>query len=207
MRIIGLTGGIACGKSSVAGILAEFGVKICDVDVLAKDAVRAGSSGLRAVVQEFGVTFLDPNGELNREKLGAVVFNDPPARRRLEKIIHPLVRRAVEEQLAVWQREGIEVAAVMAPLLLETGMEKMVDEVWVVLTPTEVQVERLIRRNGLSKEAALSRMAAQWSQEEKRQRADLVILNDGSPVDLAAKVSDIWAARFGSSVMDHHGGR
>ncbi len=194
MRIIGLTGGIACGKSTVAKILSGFGVRICDADVLAKAAVRSGSDGLQAVVKAFGASFLAPDGELDRAKLGSLVFSNPKAKSKLERIVHPLVRRSTEEQLAAWRKAGAEAAVVMAPLLLEAGMENLVDEVWVVVAPLEAQLDRLSGRNGLPKEAALARIASQWPQEEKRRRADLVIANDGSPEDLVRKVTDIWSA-------------
>ncbi|HEY6009461.1 MAG TPA: dephospho-CoA kinase [Geobacteraceae bacterium] len=192
MHIIGLTGGIASGKSTVAAILQRLGVPVVDADQLAREVVRPGQPAHAAIVAAFGPEILDPDRSINRPRLGQVVFADPEARRRLEAITHPAIRRAAEEKLATLAQAGNRVAIYMAPLLVEAGVMSRVDEIWVVYVDRETQLERLIRRDGMSRDEALGRLAAQMPMEEKRLYGRVVIDNRGSRDATEQIVTALW---------------
>ncbi len=193
---VGLTGGIASGKSAVASRLAELGAVIVDADVLAREVVAPGTPGLAAIEQRFGPGVLrTPSGadraELDRAALGAIVFADPVARRDLEGIVHPAVR-ARAGQLAAAAPAGAIVVQVI-PLLVETGQLGSFDRVVVVDVDPEVQIERLARRNGLSRAEALARIGAQATRADRLAAADEVLDNSGTPEQLRSAVDDLWA--------------
>jgi dephospho-CoA kinase len=186
---VGLTGGIASGKSTVAKLLASFGAILIDSDVLAREVVEPGTDGLREVVAAFGADVLAADGSLDRAKLGALVFNDTTARRRLESIIHPRVRARASEFAAAAPAAAVVVQDI--PLLAETGQAGRFDAVVVVDAPEEVQLARLAER-GLSSEDAKARIAAQATREERRAIADHVIDNSGDLESLERQVRSVW---------------
>lgn len=193
--IIGLTGNIGSGKSTVSRRLAQLGAEVIDTDLVSRDAVAPGTGGLKRIVEEFGPGVLNKNGELDRAKMAAIVFDNPVARKTLESIIHPEVIRVVGQRIEEYRR-GLGVApalVVEVPLLIEAGIDKMMDQVWVVTVDREVQVERVISRSGLSREDVLRRINAQMSQEEKRKYAHRIIDNSGHLEDTVRQVDAIWS--------------
>jgi dephospho-CoA kinase len=187
---IGLTGGIASGKSAVAEELRRRGAVIIDSDVLAREVVAPGSPGLAAVVARFGAGVVRPDGTLDRAALGRIVFADPVARADLEAIVHPAVRARAAELAAAAPPDALVVQ--MIPLLVETGQADAFDAVVVVDADPETQVARVMARDGLDRDAALARLAAQASRAERLAAADHVVANDGSPADLIRAVDELW---------------
>jgi dephospho-CoA kinase len=192
MRIIGLTGGIASGKSSVARIMESLGAVVIDADLLAREAVAVGKPAYQSIVAEFGEGVLNPDRTINRKALGEIVFADPDARRRLERITHPAIAQLAQQRLTSLREGGVQVVVYMAPLLIEAGVTSRVDEVWVVYADSETQVERLMRRDGISREEALQRLAAQMPMEEKRKMGKVVIDNRGTPAEMEQTVRELW---------------
>uniref|UniRef100_C6E0C8 Dephospho-CoA kinase n=1 Tax=Geobacter sp. (strain M21) TaxID=443144 RepID=C6E0C8_GEOSM len=192
MRVIGLTGGIASGKTSVANLLERLGAPVIDADQLAREVVEPGERALAQIAESFGNGVLNADGSLNRAALGEVVFADPEKRRKLESITHPAIKERAEEKLARLKAAGVQTAFYVAPLLIEAGITSRVHEVWVVYLDHETQLARLMARDGLSREAALSRIASQMPMEEKRRLGRVVIDNRGSREDLEAEVLRLW---------------
>jgi len=175
VTVIGLTGGIASGKSTVANYLKENGFAVIDADIAARQAVEKGTEGLRKVAETFpGV--LNEDGTLNRKALGTIIFNDKAQRDSLNKIVHPIVRRLMDEEKAAALSEG-KVVVMDIPLLYENELEHTVDEVWVVYVSYDIQKMRLMKRNELSESEADARINSQMSMDEKRNKADIVIDN------------------------------
>lgn len=191
MLLVGLTGGIGSGKSTAARMLRDLGAVVFDADVLAREAVAPGTEGHRAVVERFGADVLAPGGELDREALAAVVFADPAARRDLEAIVHPEVRRLFAEGSEAY-RDSDRVVVLSAPLLVETGMHSAFEVLVVMAVPEPVQVERLMRDRGMSEEEIRARMEAQAPLEDKAAVAHILLDNEGSPEDLERQVDRIW---------------
>jgi dephospho-CoA kinase len=188
---VGLTGGVASGKSTVSAILAELGAVVIDADALAREVVARGTAGLAAVVAEFGKGLLTPDGELDRPAMGRLVFADDDARRRLEGIVHPLV---FERIVALEEQAGdADVVVHDIPLLAESGRADTFDAVLVVDAPRDLQVERMVRDRGWTREDAESRIAAQASREDRLAIATHVIENSGSLDDLRARVREVYA--------------
>ncbi|MCY7402333.1 MAG: dephospho-CoA kinase [Nocardioides sp.] len=189
---VGLTGGVASGKSTVSAILVELGAVLIDADVLAREVVAGGTPGLEAVVAEFGTELLTDDGELDRPAMGALVFNDADARRRLEAIVHPLVF----ERIVALEAQAPEDAVVVhdIPLLAESGRADTFDAVLVVHAPHEVQVDRMIQDRGWTRDEAEARIAAQASSEERLALATHVIDNTGSTDDLRRRVASVYAS-------------
>ncbi|QWF24256.1 dephospho-CoA kinase, long form [Nocardioides sp. LMS-CY] len=192
---VGLTGGVASGKSTVSTILAELGAVIIDGDVLAREVVQRGTPGLAQVVAAFGPEILTPEGDLDRPKLGRIVFADEAKRKTLEGIVHPLVFERYAELEAAAPEGGLVVHDI--PLLAESGRADTFDAVIVVETPAEVQVERMLRDRGWSRADAESRIAAQASPEQRRAIATHLIVNDGSRADLRKRVEEVHAELVG----------
>ena len=192
MLRIGLTGGIGSGKSTVAGLLAARGARVVDADRIAREVVEPGTPGLDAVVAAFGRDVLTAEGALDRPALAAVVFADPDARRRLDGIVHPLVRARAAELVAAAPPDAVVVQDV--PLLVETGQASSYDLVLVVEADLATRVERLVGR-GLSEDDARARIASQATDEQRRAVADVVLDNSGTVEDLEAQVERFWAER------------
>jgi dephospho-CoA kinase len=194
MKVIGLTGGIGSGKSTVASILKGLGAVVIDTDKLGHDAFKHGTEVWRQVVDAFGEAILDADGEIDRTRLGAIVFADSASRTRLDGIMHPAIFEMVRAQVEELRKEGVEVVVVEVPLLFEGGSDwgPVVDEIWVTAAPEAAVLERLQTRNGMDRAAALARIRSQMPVGEKRRRADIVIENDDSPDDLAEKVRAQW---------------
>jgi dephospho-CoA kinase len=191
---VGLTGGIGSGKSEVSRRLAAHGAVVIDADLAAREVVAPGTPGLAAVAEAFGAGVLGPDGALNRERLGAVVFRDPALRATLNVITHPLVAEwmAAAERAAVAARAD-PIVVHDVPLLAEAGRHGGYDVVIVVDVPPELQVERLVSQRGMAPDQARARMAAQASREQRLAIADLVIDNSGSLDDLDRRVAEVWA--------------
>lgn len=193
MQRIGLTGGIAAGKSVVATRLAELGAVVIDSDRLAREAVRPGSVGLDQVVEEFGAGMLAPDGSLDRPALGAVVFSDPGALARLNAIVHPIVRRlAAEREAAAGAAEAGAVVVHDIPLLVETGQADTFHMLVVVHTPAPLRVARLVADRGMSEAEAQRRVALQADDDVRLALADVVLDGTGSVAQLRAQVDELW---------------
>lgn len=194
---VGLTGGVASGKSTVAALLADLGAVVIDADVLAREVVAPGTSGLAAVVESFGEQVLTEDGRMDRAEVGRVVFGDDQARARLEAIIHPRVRARSAEVEAQAPRGSLVVHDI--PLLVETGQPDRFDAVLVVDVPSELQVERMVRERGWTREDARSRIAAQARREERLAVATHVVDNTGSREQLRTRVEQVHAELTGAS--------
>lgn len=197
MLRIGLTGGIGSGKSTVSRLLAERGAVIIDADAIAREVVEPGTPGLAAVVEAFGTGILSPDGSLDRPALAAVVFADPESRRRLDGIVHPLVRARATEVAAAAPSDAVLVNDV--PLLVETGQASSYDLVLVVEADAETRIARLVRR-GLAAEDARARIAVQATDDARRAVADVVLDNSGTPEELAAQVDRFWTERVAPAI-------
>jgi dephospho-CoA kinase len=192
---VGLTGGIGSGKSEVSRRLGAHGAVILDADVAAREVVAPGTPGLARVAEAFGQGVLRPDGALDRDRLGAIVFADPASRQRLNAIIHPLVRdwMRAAERAAADRARGDLIVVQDVPLLAEAGLAGDFDVVIVVDAPPELQVERLASLRGMPEDQARARMAAQASRQQRLAVADLVIDNSGSLEDLDRRVAEVWA--------------
>jgi dephospho-CoA kinase len=189
---IGLTGGIGSGKSTVSALLAARGARVVDADRIAREVLEPGTPGLASVVDAFGPGVLSPDGSLDRPALAAVVFTDPEARRRLDAIVHPLVRHRTAELVAAAPDDAVVVNDV--PLLVETGQADSYDLVLVVEADAEIRVARLVQR-GLGEDDARARMATQATDAQRRAVADVVLDNSGTPEQLAEQVERFWTER------------
>lgn len=193
---VGLTGGVASGKSTVAALLRDLGAVVIDSDALAREVVEPGTPGLASVVEAFGGGVLTDDGHLDRAALGAVVFSDDDARRLLEGILHPLIRVRGAEIAASVPLDSVVVHDI--PLLVETGQANRFDAVLVVDVPVETQVQRMVHDRGWSREAAEARVRAQASREERRAVATHVIENTGTVDDLRDRVTEVVGLLVGS---------
>jgi dephospho-CoA kinase len=189
---LGLTGGIGSGKSTVSRLLAELGAVVVDADLVAREVVEPGTPGLAAVVEAFGEGVLQPDGTLDREALGKVVFGDDAARRRLSGILHPLIGARSAELWAQAEAAGAAVLVHDVPLLVESGLEGMYDEVLVVDVAPEVQLDRLVRLRRMNRADAEQRLAVQATREVRLASATKVLHNDGTVEDLQAQVRALW---------------
>jgi dephospho-CoA kinase len=187
---VGLTGGIASGKSAVAAELAARGAIIIDADVLAREVVEPGTPALAAIIDRFGTQVLS-DGQLDRTRLAQIVFADPLARRDLERIVHPAVRARAADLERAAGRAAVVVHVI--PLLVETGQQEAFDLVVTVDVDHETQIKRLIARNGYTRAEAESRIAAQASREDRRIAADVVLDNTGSVAQLREQIHALWA--------------
>ncbi len=180
MRVIGLTGSIACGKSNVSATLAELGATIIDGDLLSREVTAPGGIALPAIREAFGDEVFLPDGTLNRRALGSAVFGDEEARQRLNAIIHPMVIRLTRERIEQAREAGAPLCVLDMPLLFEAGMEHLCDRIWCVWLPRELQLQRLMARDGFTREEAEARLRSQLSADEKAARAHVVIDTSGS---------------------------
>jgi dephospho-CoA kinase len=192
MRVIGLTGGIASGKSSVTRILRELGAPVIDADAIVHELQAPGMPVTAAIAREFGPAVVRPDGSLDRAALGRIVFADPARRTALEAIVHPAVRERMWAEVERYRQEGRPAVVLDVPLLIEGGLHRLVDRVWLVYLDNETQVARLISRDGLTAAEAGQRIAAQLDLEAKRQYADLIIDNRGSLEATRTQVTNAW---------------
>ncbi|WP_432074694.1 dephospho-CoA kinase [Streptomyces wuyuanensis] len=191
MLKVGLTGGIGAGKSEVSRLLASYGAVLIDADKIAREVVEPGTPGLAAVVEAFGPGVLTPEGTLDRPALGAIVFEDAERLAELNAIVHPLVGARSAELEAAAGPDAVVVHDV--PLLTENGLAPLYDLVVVVDAAPETQLDRLVRRRGMTESEARARMAAQATREQRRAIADLLVDNDGPIEALEPQVRRIWA--------------
>jgi len=194
VRVVGLTGGIASGKSTLAAALRAGGVPVVDADALARQVVAPGSPSLAEIAAAFGAGVVRADGALDRARLSALVFRDPEARHRLEAITHPAVRAATAAELSRLAAAGHPLALYDVPLLYEVGLEATLDAVIVVWVPRAIQLERLIQRDGLALEEAEARLAAQLPLDDKAARADVVVDNGGPREALPGKAAQLLPA-------------
>lgn len=186
MLVVGLTGGIASGKTTIERWFRAQGVAVIDADRIARELVQPGQAGLRQVVDAFGTDILDPGGQLDRARMRTLIFTDPAARHRLEGILHPLVAERMRQQLA---RLNTPYTVLSVPLLLESGQDSMVDRILVVDLPEALQIERLMARDQCDHSAALAILKAQMDRQQRLDAADDIIDNSGTERDLAAQLS------------------
>jgi dephospho-CoA kinase len=191
VKLVGLTGGIASGKTTVATIMKRLGAAIVDADALSREVVEPGQDAWKAIVDSFGVEVLRPDQTLDRQKLRAVIFNNSTARKKLESIIHPRVRALAEERISQHAAAGYEIVVYEVPLLFEGNLHEWLRPVVLVACDTDVQKQRLQQRDGLTPEEAQKHLDAQMSLQEKRRLADYVIENDGDLDSLERQVEEV----------------
>lgn len=188
MMILGITGGIASGKSLVTEYFRQFNYPIIDADIVSREVVEPGEKGLEAVRNEFGNEIITDSGDLNREKLGQIIFADEDKRDVLNNILHPIIWETIETRLLEYKKQNADLIVMDIPLLFESNMLDIYDHTLVIYVPENVQLERLMARNGLSKEEARQRIEAQMPLEEKKRLADTVIDNSGIKENTFAQV-------------------
>ena len=191
---VGLTGGIASGNSTVAEMLRQLGAVVIDTDQIAREVVQPGLPALQSLRERYGESILDDDGSLRREQLGEIVFASPAEKEWLEQLLHPLIKARADELAQQASEQGTAVVVFDVPLLLESGWDKNVDQVWVVYVPPVVQRQRLALRDGFSESAVSARLAAQWPIDKKAQQADLVIDNAGTLDQTRRQVETAWQA-------------
>ncbi len=191
MLVVGLTGGIASGKSTVGRMFRDYGIPVICADELARKAVEPGSSGLKEILRVFGNGVLNAEGNLDRAAMAKIVFQDPGARKLLESIVHPVVSEIKERTLKGMESLGHEIVVVDVPLLYESSWEKDFDFIIVAYVPKDVQEKRLMRRDNMSREEALTRLRAQMNIEEKKRLADRAIDNTGDPEQTRLQVENL----------------
>ncbi|MCX6011558.1 MAG: dephospho-CoA kinase [Chloroflexi bacterium] len=195
MKVIGLTGGIGSGKSTVSRFLEELGAVTIDADKVGHEAFKPGTETWREVVAAFGKEILNPDGEIDRQKLGKIVFSDSQTLARLNQIVHPRIYALVKAKIEDYRRRGVGVVVLEAPLLLEVGRPSLadeVDEVWVTVAPEAVVLKRLEKKTGLSQAQSRARIRSQLPSKERLKHADVVINTDCRLDELKAKVEKLW---------------
>jgi dephospho-CoA kinase len=187
MRVIGLTGGIASGKSTVSAYLAQKGVKIIDADGISRDLSVQGKPGYEAIVREFGNGFLNADGSINRRELGKLVFSDAAMLAKLEGLLHPLIEKEILNEM-----EGAAGPVVIdAPLLHKAGLDKLCSEVWVVTAPDDKRIGRILARDGITEREARERIQSQIPQAELEKIADVVLRNNGEQDELYRQIDEV----------------
>ena len=189
---IGLTGGIASGKSTVSDMLRELGAIVIDTDRIAREVTMPGSSALLELNRRYGPEILNDDGSLRRDAVGRIVFNDPAERKWLEGVLHPLIRARAEELATAAAAAGHRIVVFDVPLLFETGWNAWVDQVWTVYVPVDLQRRRLQRRDGYTETEIDSRLASQWPIDQKAERSDRVIDNSATLADTRRQVESFW---------------
>ena len=192
MKVIGLTGGIGSGKSTVSQYLLELGAVILDADKVGHEAYRPNTETWREVVAAFGREILTPDDEIDRKKLGGIVFGNPESLARLNQIMHPRMYDMMKVRIEEYRQQGVDVVVLEAAILLEANWTPLVDEVWVTVASESTVVQRVKERTGLTEEQILARIRSQLSSEERAKQADVIINNDGSQEELKAKVEELW---------------
>ena len=192
MKVVGLTGGIASGKSTVSRMLVNLGAQIIDADKIAREVVEQGTPAWEEIVAWLGPDSLMENGALNRRWIAEYIFSDASRRKRLEEITHPRILEKMEAAKTEALRQSVAVLVLDVPLLLESGWQSWIDEVWVVYVKQDEQIRRLMKRDGLNLDAAMKRITAQMSLEEKKKYARRIIDNNGTEEETRAQVVKIW---------------
>jgi dephospho-CoA kinase len=192
MKVIGLTGGIGSGKSTVSQCLAELGAVILDADKVGHEAFKPDTEAWRDVVATFGEQVVAPGGEIDRKKLGEIVFSQPEALSRLNQIMHPRMYDMMKTQIEEYRRQGADVVVLEAAVLIEANWTSLADEVWVTVAGEATVLERLKQQRGLAEEQILARIHSQLSAEERGKHAAVVINNDGGLGEMQAKVKELW---------------
>ena len=195
MLVIGLTGSIGTGKSEAARQLEALGASIISADHVGHEAYTPNTEALEHVVSAFGDEILQDDGEIDRRKLGTIVFSDPGQLERLNQIMHPRMAQMVADKVEVLRGQGVEVVVVEAALLFEAGWDSLVEEVWTTDSPEQAVIERLKVRNGMSEEEARKRMSSQMGRTERLDRSDYVIENSGDMVALGVAIKELWDRR------------
>ena len=191
-KVIGLTGGIGSGKSTVTQFLAELGAVILDADKGGHEVFKPNTEAWHEIVATFGQQILAPNNEVDRKKLGEIVFNHPEALSRLNQIMHPRIYDIVKTQIEEYRRQEVDVVVLEAALLIEANWTSLVDEVWVTIAPEAIVLKRMKEQRGLDEEQTLARIRSQLSSEERVKRADVVINNNGELDEVKAGVKELW---------------
>jgi dephospho-CoA kinase len=192
MKIIGVTGGIGSGKSTVSSFLKEMGAVVIDADLLSHKVTKAGNPAHRKIVEVFGQKILDSSKEINRKKIAEIVFNDKSLLKKLENIVHAEVTKCIRKTLTELKKQGYKGLVVLdVPIPVKNGFLDTVDTVWVVWSPEETRIKRVMKRSGLSREEAVKRINSQFSQDEYIRLADVVIYNDQSLEELKSKVKNL----------------
>lgn len=192
MKVIGLTGGIGSGKSTISQYLAELGAIIIDADKVGHEVFQPGTEGWNDVVATFGKEVIDAAGEVDRKKLGAIVFNNPEALQKLTRIVHPRAHDLAKSRIDKYRQQGAEVVVFEVIQLIEAGWTDLVDEVWVAVADEDSVVKRLKQQRGMSEEEILARIHSQMTPEEWIKHADVVIKNNGGIDELKARVKELW---------------
>jgi len=192
MTVIGVTGNIGSGKSAVCQILAKLGAIIVDADELTHESYRPHSQAWQELINTFGKDIVKANEEIDRQKLGQIVFANPAALALLNQIVHPRAYGMTQEKIKDYRRQGAKAIVVEATLLIEAGWTDLVDKVWLVVTPEDVAIQRLSQHKGMSESQILARLEVQMPAEEKMKYAAEVIYNDGDLNQLEAKVTELW---------------
>ena len=200
MLVIGLTGGIGSGKSAVALMLQELGADLIDADKVGHEAYQVNSEPWQAVVDAFGKDILGSDGDIDRKKLGSIVFSDPSELDRLNAIMHPRMAKIVKEKIESLKESGSSVVVLEAAVLLEAGWDTLVNEVWTVTAPVDAVLERLKARNGMASDEANRRIAAQMSVEDRLKSSQAEINNNGDMILLGKTVRELWENRVKTKV-------
>jgi len=193
MKVIGLTGGIGSGKSTVSKFLKELGAVILDADKVGHEAFKPNTKAWHEVIATFGRQILTPSGEVDRKKLGEIVFSNPESLSRLNQIMHPKMYDMMKAQIEEYRQQGVAVVVLEAAVLIEANWTSLADEVWVTVAPEDKVLKRLKEQRGLDEEQTLARIRSQLSAEERAQHADVIINNDGDLDEVKAKVKELWA--------------
>lgn len=196
MSVIGLTGGIASGKSTVSKKLIELGAVIVDADLISREVVNKGEHVWHKIIEYFGQSILLPSGQINRKALANIIFNNEEARLNLNRLTHPEILKRSKERIKYFQEKGKEPIIFDVPLLIESGAYNMVDKIWVVYCTKATQIQRLMARNGLSQAEAIKRVESQMPLEEKLRFADEIINTEGSLSETEARVEELWLKYF-----------